>query len=641
MILSVEVCYVCGELANFTIEDNTTLLREATCSHCHASIRNSDTAKILMLAATGTDIPLLRGVDLLASKKVSILEAQASGAIHRALKDYPYYNCFEFIDNTEPGVIVNGIMSNDLQQLSFDDESFDIIISQDVFEHIEQPELALAELNRVLRPEGYHIFTVPLHETSPTKSRANLRPIFHGDALRMGGALVYTDWGTDLPEITSRFGMETKQWNLHVFYQPAEITNVDISYSDYLTTDPLYYYRYNSIVFESRKKARVHSETRSASKLQLLQFGPDSIVAGIPFNVQSSGDSAIWALAQNLTSTTVIKIDDVALVSHANEDDNFITAVVPAWLYTFKGTHTLYLYDSATKQKSNGLPFIVSKNKQSPDINIIQLQQDFMNLAKELHLSKTNMSERTFEGWGMATNHQLPWEDEYQWETFRTASEDIKRRFNFGLMADTGIHAGNADHLLWRHWVVAFAIQYALEFAEINPTRCNFVECGVGDGMSAFFALRELNHFEQAYPAFDYKMHLYDSWGMILGDNLPESERSMLGKYKDNSFERSQMNLAEFEPHIEYHRGYIPDTLTEPISPIAYFHIDLNSAKATVEALEFFYPSLQAGSVILFDDYGWLPHAETKSAIDRFLADKPGKLLKMPTGQAIFYYRTP
>nr|NQU90814.1 methyltransferase domain-containing protein [Bacteroidota bacterium] len=43
-----------------------------------------------------------------------------------------------------------------------DDEAFDCILSTAVLEHLEDPQLALIEAFRVLRPGGYAIYTAPL-----------------------------------------------------------------------------------------------------------------------------------------------------------------------------------------------------------------------------------------------------------------------------------------------------------------------------------------------------------------------------------------------------------------------------------------------------------------------------------------------
>ncbi len=54
----------------------------------------------------------------------------------------------------------------DLLNLSFADESFDAMICVDVLEHVDQPDVALKEMRRVLRPGGQLVVTVP-HKNYP------------------------------------------------------------------------------------------------------------------------------------------------------------------------------------------------------------------------------------------------------------------------------------------------------------------------------------------------------------------------------------------------------------------------------------------------------------------------------------------
>lgn len=49
----------------------------------------------------------------------------------------------------------------DIQNLSFKDDSFDVVISCETIEHIPHPKKALEELYRVLRPGGKFILTCP------------------------------------------------------------------------------------------------------------------------------------------------------------------------------------------------------------------------------------------------------------------------------------------------------------------------------------------------------------------------------------------------------------------------------------------------------------------------------------------------
>ena len=41
-------------------------------------------------------------------------------------------------------------------------KSFDLFLSQDVFEHIFHPDRAIKEIERVLKPAGAYIMTVPI-----------------------------------------------------------------------------------------------------------------------------------------------------------------------------------------------------------------------------------------------------------------------------------------------------------------------------------------------------------------------------------------------------------------------------------------------------------------------------------------------
>jgi GT2 family glycosyltransferase/glycosyltransferase involved in cell wall biosynthesis/SAM-dependent methyltransferase len=110
-------------------------------------------------------------------------------------------------EDVTPGKVVKGIRHEDVERLSFKDESFDIIISNDVLEHVVNPGKALVEACRVLRPQGELLMTVPFH-ISEEKSRRRaklvngklehiLPPVYHGNPVSEDGSLVFTDFGWD------------------------------------------------------------------------------------------------------------------------------------------------------------------------------------------------------------------------------------------------------------------------------------------------------------------------------------------------------------------------------------------------------------------------------------------------------------
>jgi O-methyltransferase len=240
-----------------------------------------------------------------------------------------------------------------------------------------------------------------------------------------------------------------------------------------------------------------------------------------------------------------------------------------------------------------------------------------------------------FSGLAIKTFNDPPWIDETKNSVFNKASDDIKN-FQFGSVLSTGIDIHKVDSLLWRHWIVSYATKHALKFAKSD--NFIFVECGVGDGMSIFYTLREISTDSKICEKS--KIHLFDSWGPMKKEDLLESELGSEDRYSELELNATQNNLKEYDDLIIYHKGYIPKIFDEnPESPdsIIYMHIDLNSTKPTIDSLEYFFPRLVSGGVILFDDYGWNNHKDTKHAVDNFFKDKSGSLLHLPTGQAIFY----
>jgi SAM-dependent methyltransferase len=105
---------------------------------------------------------------------------------------------------------VNGIRCENLEHLSFGDESLDLHITQDVFEHLFDPAAACREIGRTLRPGGAHVFTTPLvRKNEPTRFCASLAPDgtvvhlmeppeYHVSPISSEGSLVTVNWGYDI-----------------------------------------------------------------------------------------------------------------------------------------------------------------------------------------------------------------------------------------------------------------------------------------------------------------------------------------------------------------------------------------------------------------------------------------------------------
>jgi hypothetical protein len=131
--------------------------------------------------------------------------------LERFRRDCPGYVPTHFLPKIELGTVRDGFRNETLEAQTFDDGSFDIVITQDVMEHVFDPRAAFSEIARTLVPGGVHVFTVPWHYWKETVVRARRRPDgavehllppqYHGNPFDDGGSLVVTDWGRELPDV--------------------------------------------------------------------------------------------------------------------------------------------------------------------------------------------------------------------------------------------------------------------------------------------------------------------------------------------------------------------------------------------------------------------------------------------------------
>lgn len=118
----------------------------------------------------------------------------------------------------KPGEIINNIPHEDALNLSFQNESIDIIISNDVYEHVPDINKAIQEAYRVLKPKGKLVFTVPFYsQQNEIKQRAIMedgkiinfmREQYHGNPISEKGSLVFNDFGWNLLELFRKIGFK-------------------------------------------------------------------------------------------------------------------------------------------------------------------------------------------------------------------------------------------------------------------------------------------------------------------------------------------------------------------------------------------------------------------------------------------------
>jgi SAM-dependent methyltransferase len=223
------VCNVCGKqgfvLYDFPNPEHRAkhrigLLRETLqCRSCGATMRNRALAHAFLSWISKEKLASAvecNSIAKISSLDVRVLDTDAYSAMGRILESFSLYVRSSYMPDLDFGSkIAHNLFNINLESIDFPDESFDIILSSDVAEHIRDIDRAHREIFRVLRPGGAYIFTVPfdpncvdhhiLVDTSSTSDRYLVPPQFHGDPLT-GKILAYRVFGRGIFSDLQRIG---------------------------------------------------------------------------------------------------------------------------------------------------------------------------------------------------------------------------------------------------------------------------------------------------------------------------------------------------------------------------------------------------------------------------------------------------
>ena len=213
-------CNVCGERQRF--ERRNASLREGyRCQRCRASLRYRGQADaILRTYARHGAATIAELVTEPEFASLALWEPGVLGPLREHLTALPGYVMSDYWPDVAPGDERDGVRCEDLMALTFAPGSFDLVVSSDIFEHVRKPFVGFAEVHRVLRPGGRHIFSIPIQEPwrAVTVERVDVsgdedvhltEPRYH---LGPGNSqhLVYNDFGRDLVERLQEVGFDTE-----------------------------------------------------------------------------------------------------------------------------------------------------------------------------------------------------------------------------------------------------------------------------------------------------------------------------------------------------------------------------------------------------------------------------------------------
>lgn len=150
--------------------------------------------------------------------------------------------------------------------------------------------------------------------------------------------------------------------------------------------------------------------------------------------------------------------------------------------------------------------------------------------------------------------------------------------------------------------------------------------------------------------------HLFDSF---MGLSFPDSEDVPTGRQNsliESLLDRRQTTterwptggsfldktrhvLADY-PDISYNVGWIPDVFDGVARrQYRFVHIDVDLSMPIKASLEFFYPQMVSGGLIVIDDYGFTDWPGVKHAVDAFCHVSHAPLIRLTTGNAILLKR--
>jgi O-methyltransferase len=154
-----------------------------------------------------------------------------------------------------------------------------------------------------------------------------------------------------------------------------------------------------------------------------------------------------------------------------------------------------------------------------------------------------------------------------------------------------------------------------------------FAELGVYKGETAEI-IHEMN---RSIP-----LHLFDTFegfdpqDLLVEDN--DDEKYSSSNFSDANIEELKELFGDSE-NVQFHPGYFPDTATELDDQIfSFVHLDADLYKPTLAGLNYFYPKLSPGAVIIIHDYNhsW---EGLRKAVDEFARTIPEEIMEIADGQ--------
>lgn len=132
-------------------------------------------------------------------------------------------------------------------------------------------------------------------------------------------------------------------------------------------------------------------------------------------------------------------------------------------------------------------------------------------------------------------------------------------------------------------------------------------------------------------------LYLFDTFEGMPRVNAAVDARWAKGDFRETGYEDVVAYLAAF-PNVHCYKGIFPDSAIgqEPEKQrYRFVHLDVDIHESTHRALQFFYPRLVSGGMIVSHDYSALPAPGVKKAFDDFFRDKKETIIPLWDSQCV------
>lgn len=165
-------------------------------------------------------------------------------------------------------------------------------------------------------------------------------------------------------------------------------------------------------------------------------------------------------------------------------------------------------------------------------------------------------------------------------------------------------------------------------------------EAGVFRGLASYLLCHQ-QRLERA--DFDGSGHLaIDSFQGLSPATEEDGPRDYRGRFADTSLEIARATLSEF-PLVDIVQGWIPDVLDQlPERSYRFVHVDVDLYRPALACLEYFFPRLTPGGLLVVDDYGPWPNDDfpgCRRAVDEFVQQHDLPMSALDTGNALLIGR--